>query len=90
MKQHHLTYQQSSQHPIHHRPWNTLTNDAEQTGSKSHTVTDAAIGTPSNKSVLRLEQNAGNVDGETTLPKYVASGQLNHYIIIVSKRRQMT
>ena len=54
---------------------------------KSHTVTNVAIGTPSNKSVLRLEQNAGNADRETTLPKYVAPGQLNHYTITVSKRR---
>jgi len=47
-----------------------------------------AIGTP-NKSVLSLEQNAGNVDGETTSPKYVAPGQLNHYTSIVSRRKQM-
>ena len=55
-------------------------------------MTDVAIGTPNNKSVLHSELNVKNVAEETTLPKCVAQEQpnRNHYSTTVSKMRHQT
>ena len=52
-------------------------------------MTDVAIGTPSNKSVLHSEPNVENVAEETILPKCVAQGQpdCNHYSTTIPKKR---
>ena len=52
---------------------------------KSCTVTEAVIGTRSNKSAQHSELNVAIVAKETTLPKCAAQGQLNHYTTTVSQ-----